>query len=57
MKILHIFKTEPDEVTKTLMSHISSQGENIEFKLYEPQPDYDRLVDIIFESDKVYSWW
>jgi hypothetical protein len=59
MKILHILKTEPDNNTKTLMSTFnkSEGGESMEFKLYDEQADYEELIDLIFEHDKIISWW
>lgn len=58
MKILHILKTEPDNNTKILMASLGeSQGkETCIFALYE-QADYEKLIDLIFEHDKVISWW
>ncbi|MFH1293895.1 MAG: hypothetical protein ABIJ44_07175 [Pseudomonadota bacterium] len=59
MKIMHILKTEPDNNTKTLMSAFnkSEGGEAMEFKLYDEQADYEELIDLIFEHDKIISWW
>jgi len=57
MKILHILKSEPDEVTKTLMGLISDGEESSSFSLYEPDPDYAKLLDLIFENDRTISWW
>jgi len=59
MKILHILKTEPDHTTKTLMSAFDgSQGEEVTiFRLYDPQADFEKLIDLIFEHDKIISWW
>jgi hypothetical protein len=57
MKILHILKTEPDEVTGTLMDAVSNGEESSTFKLYESDPDYGRLLDLIFENDRIVSWW
>ena len=58
MKILHILKTEPDNNTKILMASLGeSQGkETYIFAQYE-QADYEKLIDLIFEHDKVISWW
>ena len=57
MKLLHILKSEPDERTKTLME-IVSQGEEVtEFGLYDEDVDYGKLVDLIFEHEKVITWW
>lgn len=57
MKLLYILKSEPDETTKTLMDIISEGEETTVFPLYEESPDYEKLIDLIFEHDKVISWW
>jgi hypothetical protein len=59
MKVLHILKTEPDDITKVLMSAFrGSQGEVATiFKLYDEQPNYEKLIELIFENDKIISWW
>jgi hypothetical protein len=57
MKLLHILKSEPDEVTKTLMTRLSEGNEVHELKMYNGDVDYDKLVELVFEHDKVVSWW
>ncbi len=57
MKILHIFKTEPDGVTNTLVEVISKGEEATAFELYKDNVDYGKLLDLVFEHDKVISWW
>lgn len=59
MKILHILKTEPDNNTKSLMTTLGElQGkETTVFTLYNEQADYEKLIDLIFEHDKIISWW
>jgi len=59
MKTLHILKTAPDADTNALMAMlISSEGEEATiFRLYEEPADYEDLLDLIFEHDKVISWW
>lgn len=57
MKLLHVLKSEPDNVIKTLMN-ASSEGNDVQqFELFANDVDYDKLVDLIFENDKVISWW
>ena len=56
MKTLHLLKSKPDKNTETLM-RIVSEGESTIFKLYEEDADYGRLLDLIFENEKVISWW
>ena len=57
MKLLHILKSAPDERTRTLIDIISQGEETTEVSLYDEATDYGRLVDLIFENDKVISWW
>jgi len=57
MKVLHIFKTEPDETVKTLAQAWNEGREVTEFHLYQNPVDYDRLIDLIFENEKVLSWF
>ena len=57
MKILHILKTKPDYITKTLMDHVTSGKDVTIFRLYDEQVDYEKLIDLIFEHDKTVSWW
>ena len=59
MNILHIYKTEPDETTKSLVGILSEGKEITDFPLYQGEPDYEKLIDLIFEHDhdKVISSW
>ena len=57
MKLLHILKSAPDEHTRTLMDMVNQGEETIEVKLYDEAIDYNRLVDLIFEHEKVVTWW
>jgi hypothetical protein len=57
MKLLHILKSDPDENTKTFIEILLEGEEAVEFGLYEDAADYDKLIDMIFEHDRVISWW
>jgi hypothetical protein len=57
MKILHVLKSEPDEITERLIQPSSEGNEVQEFEMYKGDVDYDELVKLVFESDKVVSWW
>lgn len=57
MKILHVLKTEPDAETDTLMRIISEGEETATFALYEADPDYGKLLDLVFDYDRTISWW
>lgn len=60
-KILHLLKTEPDEMQRTLMDQLSTGGLNLEIPLYEidgeENVDYDEIIDLIFQHDQVITWW
>ncbi|MGD9367820.1 MAG: hypothetical protein PVH87_19120 [Desulfobacteraceae bacterium] len=56
MQILHIMRTQPDETVATLkQSFEDHEGKTV--VLYEGEVDWDALVDDIFASQKVISWW
>ncbi len=57
MKLLHVLKSEPDEIIKTLMESLSEGNEVQQFDLYKGEVDYDKLVEQVFEHDKVVCWW
>ena len=57
MKLLHILKSEPDTVTRTLMEALNEGNETREFPLYGDDVDYRKLVKLIFEYDRNISWW
>lgn len=57
MNILHLFKTPPDEQTRLLATAWSEGQEVTVFELFSDEVDYDRLVDLIFQSDKVLTWF
>ena len=56
---LHILKSEPDEIQKTLMSSLAMESECILFPLFNDKKniDYEKLIDLIFECDKTITWW
>ncbi len=59
MKLLHVYRNEPNEEVKKLVQILNEGNEAMEFKLYEAQEDadYDELIQMIFEADKTISWW
>ena len=57
MKTLFVFKSEPDEITRTLEAIVSKGEEVTRFPLYSEDVDYGTLVDLIFENEKVICWW
>ena len=57
MKILHVLKSEPEESTSRLIDMVSEGAEVTVFPLYQGEPDYDSLVELLFEHDQVITWW
>ncbi len=57
MKIFNIYKSEPDETVQKLVEIVTRDRESESFDLTVDAPDYDLLVDKIFESDQTICWW
>ena len=57
MTILHIQRTEPDDTVRILIREISKGQDYREIALFAEDVDYHRLIDEIFSSDRVISWW
>ena len=57
MKILNVYRSEPDETTKKLVAIVSEGNESESFDLNVDAPDYDKLVDMVFGADKTICWW
>ena len=59
-KMLHILKTDPDDLQRTLMYNLSLGYNCLQFPLFETEdmtPDYEDLVDLIFDFDEIVCWW
>lgn len=59
-KMLHILKTPPDDIQRSFMYALSLGYSCLQFPLFDlddEPPDYDELVDLIFDFDEVVSWW
>jgi hypothetical protein len=57
MKILNIYKSEPDETVQKLVEIVTRDREVDSFDLQGDNPDYDALVDKIFAADQTICWW
>ena len=57
MKILNVYKSEPDETVKKLVEIVTRDRESDTFDLNVESPDYDALVDKIFAADQTICWW
>ena len=57
MKILHIYRSAPNDTTQKLVEILSEGREADSFDLNVDNPDYDKLVDKLEEADKAVTWW
>jgi uncharacterized membrane protein YvbJ len=57
MKILYILRTRPDVTVEKFMQTITNGDQSQVRKLYEDKIDWSKLVDDIFDHDRVISWW
>ena len=57
MKILNVYRSEPDETVKKLVEIVTRDRESDSFDLTGVSPDYDALVDKIFAADQTICWW
>ena len=57
MKILNIYKSEPDDTVNKLVKIVTRDRESEEYYLNVPDPDYDKLVEKIFAADQTICWW
>lgn len=57
MKILNVYRSEPDETVKKLVEIVTRDRDSDTFSLNTESPDYDALVDKIFAADQTICWW
>ena len=57
MKILNVYRSEPDDTTKKLVEIVGRDRDVDSFDLNVDAPNYDELVDKIFAADQTISWW
>lgn len=57
MKILSVYRSEPDDTVKKLVEIVTREREADSFDLMVENPDYSALVDKIFEADQTICWW
>jgi len=57
MELLHILRSEPDELVRRLVDGMSKGKKTREVPLHRGKVDYDQLVKDIFEAEKVICWW
>jgi hypothetical protein len=57
MKLLHILRSEPDALVRLLIQKMAPGVESREVAVHRDPVDYDRLVQLVFQSDRVICWW
>jgi hypothetical protein len=57
MKILNVYRSQPDEVVQKLVKIVNRDRESDSFDLAVDSPDYDALVDKVFSADQTICWW
>ncbi len=57
MKILNVYRSVPDETVQQLVKIVNRDRDTDNFDLTVENPDYDSLVDKIFEADQTICWW
>ena len=56
MKVLHIIKSKPIELTEKIIEHQSKNNEVKVIDLTRKKISYEDIIDEIFSHDKVISW-
>lgn len=57
MKTLHILTHPPQDVEQAMIETLAGDGGEVaRFDLGAAPVDYDQLIKLIFEADRVYCW-
>lgn len=57
MKLLNVYRSEPNDDTKKLVEIVSEGREVESFDLNVDAPDYSALLDKVFAVDQTICWW
>lgn len=57
MKVLNVYRSEPDTTVQKLVEIVTRDREADTFDLNVESPDYDALVEKIFSADQTICWW
>ena len=57
MKILHVYRSEPCDDVKKLVDIVSEGRDQESFNPNVESPDYDKLVDMVWDADQTICWW
>ena len=58
MKLLHLYKSPPDDSLKNITHALAEAAEEChEVHLYAGSVDYRQVLELIFQHDRVICWW
>ncbi len=57
MKLLNVYRSKPNDDTQKLVQIVSEDRDVKNFNLYDENPDYSKLVDMVFDADQTICWW
>ncbi|MFP3982539.1 MAG: hypothetical protein ACLFV2_02465 [Desulfurivibrionaceae bacterium] len=57
MKILHVYRSAPNDDVQKLVEIVSEGRETESFDLNVDSPDYNKLVDMVWDADQTICWW
>jgi len=57
MKLLNVYRSEPNDDTNKLVEIVSEGREVESFDLNVENPDYSALLDKVFTVDQTICWW
>lgn len=57
MKILHVYPTAANDDVQKLVEIVSEGRETESFDLNVDSPDYDKLVEMVWDADQTICWW
>lgn len=56
MKVLHIYKEIPEQIVELIVTEQKKFVEILEIRLYEDPVDYDKLIEALETTDKLFTW-
>jgi hypothetical protein len=57
MKLLHILRSEPDDLVRLFIREMARGESSLEVPLCVGSVDYDQVLEAVFRSDMVICWW
>jgi len=57
MKLLNVYRTTPNDDVKKLVEIVSRDREAQSFDLNVEAPDYNKMLDMVFDADQTICWW